>query len=103
MFLVEINQRLGSDDGRLTDEAITDLIDKVVGELDQLAVEPSVSTCRVGDDIDMMIGVGVDDADESEALCHGGAIIGQTLVKVWSGRGCRVAWPPTSLRCFATV
>jgi hypothetical protein len=38
-------------------------------------VEPSVGTARVGDDIDMTIGVVVDDADQFEALRHGVAII----------------------------
>lgn len=71
--------RLGSADGRLTDEAITDLIEKVVDELDQLAVEPSIGTHRVGDDIDMTIGVVVDDEDEFEALRHGAAIISAGL------------------------
>ena len=71
--------RLGSAEGRLNEGAITDLIEKVVDELDQLAVEPSVSTRRMGDEIDMTIGVVVDDEDEFEALRHGAAIIGAGL------------------------
>ena len=75
MFCVEVDVRLGSTGTPLSDDEITDLIEKVVDELDHLPVEPSVGTARAGDDIDMTIGVVVDDEDQFEALRHGVAII----------------------------
>lgn len=78
MFLVEMDVRFGSAGEPLTDDEITDLIEKV-DELDHLPVAPSVGTRRVGNEIDMTIGVVVDDEDQFEALGHGVAIIGAGL------------------------
>lgn len=79
MFLVEMDVRFGSAGEPLTEDEITDLIEKVVDELDHLPVAPSVGTSRVGNDIDMTIGVVVDDEDQFDALGHGAAIIGAGL------------------------
>jgi len=79
MFLVEMNLRLGSTGGRLGDDDVLDLIEKIVDELDHLPVEPAVDTQRVGDDLDMTIGVVVDNDDEFEALRDGAAIISAGL------------------------
>lgn len=79
MFLVEMDVRLGSSATPLTDDEISDLIEDVVDELDDLPVSPSVGTRRVGDDIEMTIGVVVDDEDRFEALRHGAAIISAGL------------------------
>lgn len=79
MFLVEMELRLGYADRPLSDDEITDLIEKVVDELDHLPVEPSVGTARQGDDIAMTVGVVIDVDDEFEALSRGSAIIGAGL------------------------
>jgi hypothetical protein len=70
MFLVEIEVVLGMG-RRLDDEEITDLIEAVVDDLDQLSVEPSVGTARLGDDVRFTVGVTVDQAEEFEALAAG--------------------------------
>ena len=79
MFLVEMDLQVRPGDRQLTDDDITDLIEKVVDELDHLPVAPSVGTSRVGDDIKMTVGVVVDDEDQFEALRHGAAIISAAL------------------------
>lgn len=79
MFLVEMDLRLGSSATPLTDDEISDLIEEVVDELDDVPVSPSVGTRRVGEDIEMTIGVVVDDDDQFEALRHGAAIISAGL------------------------
>ncbi len=70
MFLVEIEVVLGM--GRkLDDEEITDLIEAVVDDLDQLSVEPSVGTARIGDDVKFTVAVTLDEPEEFEALTAG--------------------------------
>lgn len=74
MFLVEIDATLGS--GRwLTDDEITDLIEVVIDNLDRLPIEPSVGTCRVGDDVSLTVCVTVDEDEEIDALTFGVAVI----------------------------
>src|SRR4029453_17790318 len=46
MFLVEVIATLACD-RRLTDDEITDLIESVVDQLDDQALEPSVGTARI--------------------------------------------------------
>lgn len=70
MFLVEIEVVLGAG-RRLGDEEITDLIEAVVDELDELSMEPSVGTARSGDDVRLTVAVSVDRAEEFEALTVG--------------------------------
>jgi hypothetical protein len=82
MFVVEMDLRLGSAGPRLTDDELSDLIEMVVDVLDDEPVAPSVGTRRVGDDVDMTIGVVVDDDDRFEALRHGAAIISAALQAV---------------------
>jgi len=82
MFLVEMDVRLGFASRPMTDDEITDLIERLVDELDRLPVEPSVGTARAGDDVDMTVGVVVDDDDETSALRHGAAIIRTALEAV---------------------
>ncbi len=85
--------RLGSPGVRLTDDEITDLIEIIIDVLDGMAVEPSVGTCRAGDDIDMTIGVVVDDEGQFEALRHGAAIISVALQAVIGVEGARLVMP----------
>src|SRR2546426_7335061 len=86
MFLVEMVLRLGYVDAPLTDDDITDLIEKLIDELDHLPVEPSVGTAREGEDITMTVGVVVDVNDEFEALSEGSAIIAAGLKAVGLAR-----------------
>ena len=74
MFLVEIEVVLGTG-RRLGDEEITALIEAVVDDLDRLPLEPSVGTCRVGDDVRFTVGVTVDQEEEFEALTAGVAAV----------------------------
>jgi hypothetical protein len=74
MFLVEIDATLSSG-RRLTDDEITDMIERVVDDLDRLPVEPSVGTRRVGDEVNVTVGVAVDQAEEFEALTFGVAVV----------------------------
>ena len=74
MFLVEIDVTLGTN-SRLSDDEITDLIEAVVDDLDQLSVEPSVGTCRNGDDVELTVGVTLDQTEEFEALAVGVAVV----------------------------
>ncbi len=67
MFLVEIDVTLGMG-RRLDDEAVTDLIEFIVDDLDRLALEPSVGALRVADDLRLTVGVTVDRDEEFEAL-----------------------------------
>lgn len=88
MFLVEMDVRLGYGQGRrMTDDEVTDLIEKLVDELDRLPLEPSVGTTRVdgSNDIDMTIGVIVDDQDQFEALRHGAEVIRQGFESIGMG------------------
>jgi len=81
VFLVELDVFLGSRGKPLTDDEITDLIEAVVDELDQLPVQPSVGTQRLDEGIEMTIGVFVDTDDAFEALRLGTANIGAGLKK----------------------
>jgi len=74
MFLVEIDLTLGMG-RRLSDDEITDLMEAVVDDLDELELEPSVGTCRVGDDVRFTIGVIVDREEELEALAAGSVAV----------------------------
>lgn len=53
---------------RLDDDEISDLIVAVVDDLDRFGAGPSVGTRRVGDDVELAIGVTVDEAEELDAL-----------------------------------
>lgn len=70
VFLVRIEATLESG-RRLTDDEITDTIETMVDELDELPVEPSVSTHRIGDYLGVAIEVTVDEEEEFEALAFG--------------------------------
>jgi len=74
MFLVEIDVTLGTN-SRLSDDQITDLIEAVVDDLDELSVEPSVGTRRNGDDLELTVGVTLDQTEEFEALAAGVALV----------------------------
>jgi hypothetical protein len=93
MFLVEMDLRIRPGETPLTDDDITDLIEKVVDELDHLPVAPSVGTCRVGDDITMTVGVVVDDENQFEALRNGAAIISAALHTSVGGGGASPIMP----------
>lgn len=67
MFLVEI-EAVVMMARRLTDDEITDLIEMVVDDLDQLPMEPSVGTERLGDEVRFTVGVTVDQEEEFDAL-----------------------------------
>ena len=51
------------------------VMDTVVDDLEELSVEPSVGTRRVGDDVEFTVDVTVDENDEFEALTVGLAAI----------------------------
>jgi hypothetical protein len=70
MFQVEIAATLGSG-RRLTDDEITDMIESVVDDLDQLVLDPSVGTIRVGDDVVITVSAAVDEREEWDALAAG--------------------------------
>ncbi len=70
MFLVEIEAVVGMG-RRLSDDDITDLMEAIVDDLDDLTLEPSVGTCRVGDDVKFTVGVVVDREEEFDALSDG--------------------------------
>lgn len=78
MFLVEVDVRLVGT-RRLTDDEITDLIEEVVDDLDQLAAEPSVGTRRVDDDLELSVAVTIDDDEEFDALTRAVAAIKAAL------------------------
>jgi hypothetical protein len=74
MYLVEIVATL-TIGRRITEDEICELVDTVVDDLDELSVEPSVGTRRVGDDVEFTVDVTVDEEDEFEALTSGLAAI----------------------------
>lgn len=74
MFLVEVDVTMGIVQ-RLTDDEVTDLIETLIDELDHLPVDPSVGSSRNGDDLDITVGVVVDDDGSLDAMAHGLAII----------------------------
>lgn len=55
----------------LTDDEVTDLIEVLVDELDERAIDPEVSTRRDGRDVHITICVAVDSDDEMDALTEG--------------------------------
>ncbi|MGI8983215.1 MAG: hypothetical protein ACR2HM_01565 [Acidimicrobiales bacterium] len=74
MYLVQIVATLAMGH-RIADDAITDLIEALVDELDGLDLEPSVGTGRSGDNVTFTVDVTVDQAEEFEALTVGVAAI----------------------------
>ena len=74
MFLVEVEVTLGVG-RRLADEEITDLIEAIVDDLDRMPLDPSVGTCRAGDDVNVTVGVTVEQDEEFEALTIGVAAV----------------------------
>lgn len=84
MFLVEIDVRLVSS-RRPTEDEITDMIERVVDDLDRLSGEPSVGTHRVGDDVEVTVAVTIDDADEFNALTRAVAAIQSGLQTAGAG------------------
>lgn len=74
MYLVEVVAPL-TIGRRITEDEVCGLMDTVVDDLDELDVEPSVGTCRVGDDVEFTVDVTVDEDDEFEALTVGLAAI----------------------------
>lgn len=97
MFLVEMDVRLGFRGDPLSDDEITDLVEELIDELDHLPVEPSVGTVRLGDDIEMTIGVVVDKDDQFEALREGAAIIKLGLLKAIGTGAAASAFPRDDL------
>lgn len=63
----------------MSDDDITDLIEAIVDELDHLDVEPSVGTRRIGDEVEMTVGVVVEDDGTIDAMTRGIATIGPAL------------------------
>lgn len=59
--------------------AVTDLIEVVVDELDRVVSEPSVSTSGTGGEVVMTVEVTVDEPDEVEALHAGFSAIRSAL------------------------
>ena len=74
MFLVEVIATLACD-RRLTDDEITDLIESVVDQLDDQALEPSVGTARIDDDVEITVVVTMPDPIGCEALTQGLAAV----------------------------
>jgi hypothetical protein len=74
VFLVELDATLRPAQP-MSDDDITDLIETIVDELDHLPVEPSVGSVRRGDEIDLTVGVVVDDDGSIDAMTHGLAVI----------------------------
>ena len=70
MVLVEVVATLGCD-RRLTDDEITDVIERVVDQLDEQALEPSMGTVRVGDDVEITVVVTMPDPAGWEAFTQG--------------------------------
>jgi hypothetical protein len=70
VFMAEIEATLR---GRptLTDDDVTDLIEAIVDELDEHAIDPEVRTRRDGRDVHITVGVAVDSDDEMEAMSAG--------------------------------
>lgn len=67
MFLIEVIALVGTP-RRLSDEEITDIIQIVVDDLDVRSLEPSVGSVRIGDDLEITVGVILDETEEFEAL-----------------------------------
>ena len=85
MYLVEAVLLLGSPQP-FTDDAVTDLIERLVDELDGLPVEPSVGTTRLPDgQLQMIVGVVIDQESQLAAAAEGTAIITAGLKKVGIG------------------
>lgn len=74
VFLVELDAVL-QPQTPMSDDDITDLIEAIVDELDHLPVEPSVGTTRVGDEVQVTVGVVVEDDGTIDAMTHGIAVI----------------------------
>ena len=66
-ILVELDARL-TPHKRLSDDAITDIIEAIVDALDALTVEPSVGTTRAGDAVDVRVSVVVEAPNEMAAV-----------------------------------
>jgi hypothetical protein len=86
MFRVEIDLRLGARGTSLSDDEITDMIERLVDDLDEQGSEPDIGTVRAGDDVDMTIAVIVDEDDDFAALQAGAAIVGASLQRAGIAR-----------------
>jgi hypothetical protein len=74
VFLVELDATLRPAQP-MSDDDLTDLIEVIVDELDHLPVEPSVGSVRRGDEIELTVGVVVEDDGSIDAMTHGLAVI----------------------------
>jgi hypothetical protein len=74
VFLVETTLTLDSG-RRLTDDEITDLVETVIDQLDDLTTEPSIGSERVGSDLRITVEVTIDEDEELDALPLGLAAI----------------------------
>lgn len=63
----------------MSDDAVTDLIEVLIDELDQFGVEPSVGTMRNGDEVDVTVGVVIDDDGAIDAMAQALAMIRSAL------------------------
>jgi len=70
MFQVEFDTVLGGGH-RLSDDAITALIETLVDDLDELGLEPSVQTERRGDELGVSLTLMTSDEQAVDALEHG--------------------------------
>lgn len=74
MYLVEIVATLAMG-RRMTEEELDHVIDALIDDLDELGLEPSIGTRRLGDDVRFTVDVTVDQAHEFDALTAGVAAI----------------------------
>lgn len=79
-ILIELDARLTPHE-RLSDNAITDLIEAVVDGLDALAAEPSVGTARAADEVDVRVSLVVEAANEIAAVRGAAPIIEAALAR----------------------
>jgi hypothetical protein len=80
-ILVELDARLTPHE-RLSDDAITDIIEAVVDVLDALAVEPSVGTTRAGDAVDVKVSLVVEAPNEMAAVRMAAPLIEDAFARV---------------------
>lgn len=82
MYTIGVEADLVSDRA-LTADDVTDLIEVLVEELDNLAIEPSVGTTGTGQTVRVRIELGIDAPDEMDALTRGFTAI-QTAMRAAS-------------------
>ena len=67
MFLIEVTALVDTR-RRLSDDAITDVLEAIVDDLDARSLEPSAGSERVREDIEITVVVTVDELEEFDAL-----------------------------------